>query len=527
MDLSILFILAILPMLLIFIGLVLFRQSGTLMGVVGWVLTVIIAVFFFQTSASVALAASWEGVLSSFGISLMVLFSILQVTMMDVTGAISSITAYIKTVAAERYEQIMMLNVGFGTFLVSIGATPVTMLPPIMLALGFSPIAAVALPCLGYDPLTSFSLLAVPITLPASVFGLDVRALGITVAWFLPVISTGIALAMLWVADGIAGVKKGFFTALVAGLTLGLCAILFVHILPAAAIGLVGVFSGLVTVAVLFLMRKIRGRPLDVAGPAAIETAKEDRKGKMPLWKAALPWLVLVIFCIVISIPVIKSGLPSILGNMQKIPVLADQIVNLNLLSQAYFWVLISTLITAPILIRSKDEVGKITKLWLKRAWSPTLAAMVFFAIAYVMDWSGKSVINGALTFAPGASGMNINVVIGLVLALIFGFAFPLFSPMLGLFGSFVSGSETSSNVMFYGILKKSTDVLNLNFLQVYAAHLVAGGIASGIAVAKIINAAAVVDKLGIEGEVVRKVAPVAIVLTIITGIMLVLMLVF
>ena len=523
MDLSILFILAILPMLLIFVGLVLFRQSGTLMGIFGWILTVIIAVFFFQTSASVALAASWEGVLSSFGISLMVLFSILQVTMMDVTGAISSITAYIKTIAAERYEQIMMLNVGFGTFLVSIGATPVTMLPPIMLALGFSPLAAVALPCLGYDPLTSFSLLAVPITLPAAAFGLDVRSLGITVAWFLPVISTGIALAMLWVADGMAGVKKGFVTALVAGLTLGLCAILFVHILPPAAIGLVGVFSGLVTIGVLFLMRKIRGRPLDVSEPSAIQAAKEERKDKMPLWKAALPWMVLVVFCIVISIPVIKSGLPSILGNMQKIPVMADQIVNLNLLSQAYFWVLISTLITAPVLIRSKEEVGKITQLWLKRAWSPTLAAMVFFAIAYVMDWSGKSVNSGALTLATGAS--NMNVVIGLVLALIFGVAFPLFSPMLGLFGSFVSGSETSSNVMFYGILKKSTDVLNLNFIQVYAAHLVAGGIASGVAVAKIINAAAVVDKIGIEGEVVRKVAPVAIVLTLVTGIMLVLML--
>jgi lactate permease len=80
---------------------------------------------------------------------------------------------------------------------------------------------------------------------------------------------------------------------------------------------------------------------------------------------------------------------------------------------------------------------------------------------------------------------------------------------------------------MFYGILKKSTEMLNLNFIQVYAAHMVAGGIASGIAVAKIINAAAVVDKIGIEGEVVRKVAPVAIVLTIVTGIMLCLMLIF
>ncbi len=527
MDLIIQFILAILPILMIFIGLVFFKQSGTLMGILGWILTVIIAVIFFQTSVPVALAASWYGVLSSFGISLMVLFTILQVTMMDLTGAIASITAYIKTIAAERYEQIMILNVGFGTFLVSIGATPVTMLPPIMLALGFSPLAAVALPCMGYDPLTSFSLLAVPITLPASAFGLDVRSLGITVAWFLPVISTGIALAMLWVADGITGVKKGFLTALVAGLTLGLCAILFVHILPAAAIGLVGVFSGVVTVAVLFLMRKIRGRPLDVSEPATIAAAREERKSKMPLWKASLPWLMLVIFCIIISIPVIQGILLASLGNLQKIPVMADQIVNLKLLNQAYFWVLVSTIITAPILIRSKDELKKITTVWLKRSWSPTLAAMVFFAIAYVMDWSGKSVISGALTFAPNASGFNMNIVIGTVLALAFGLAFPLISPSMGLFGSFVSGSETSSNVMFYGILKKSTEMLNLDFMKVYAAHMVAGGIASGIAVAKIINAAAVVDKIGIEGEVVRKVAPVAIVLTIITGIMLALMLIF
>ena len=522
MDLVVQFILAILPILLIFIGLVFLKQSGTLMGILGWLLTVVLAILFFQTSPDIALYASWSGVLSSFGISLMVLFTILQVTMMDVTGAIARITAYIKSIAAERYEQIMILNVGFGSFLVSIGATPVTMLPPIMLALGFSPLAAVALPCLGYDPLTSFSLLAVPITIPASVFNFDPKLLGCTIALFLPVISTGIALGMLWVADGFEGVKKGFSTALVAGLTLGFSAIVFVNLLPGSAIGLVGVFSGLVTIAILFLLRAIRGKPIGTATPA--DTSATDTG--MPLWRAAFPWILLVTFAIIISIPVIQTGLYTFLGPIQKIPVVANKFVDLKLLNQAYFWVLVSTIIAAPLLVRSGKEAKHILTLWVKRAWSPTLAAMVFFAIAYVMDWSGQSVINGAVTFAPGANAFNMNVVIGLSLALAFGIAFPLFSPTLGLFGAFVSGSESSSNVMFYGILKKSTDVLNLNFIQVYAAHAVAGGIASGVAVAKIINAAAVVDKLGIEGEVVRKVAPVAIVLTILTGVMLVVMLV-
>jgi lactate permease len=453
----------------------------------------------------------------------MVLFTILQVTMMDLTGAITRITAYIRSIAAERYEQIMILNVGFGSFLVSIGATPVTMLPPIMLALGFSPIVAIALPCLGYDPLTSFSLLAVPITIPASAFGFDAKVLGCQVALFLPVISTGLALGMLWIADGFEGIKKGFSLAVIAGLTLGVSSILFVNILPASAIGLVGVFSGLVTIAALFLVRAIRHhRAPVVAAPPVIPVTHTG----MPLWKAAFPWILLVGFAIIISIPVIQAGLYNLLGPVQNVTVVANKMVDLKLLNQAYFWVLVSTVISAPLLVRSRDEAKSILSLWIKRAWSPTLAAMVFFAIAYVMDWSGQSVINGTLAFGPGADAFNMNAVIGLSLALFFGIGFPMISPSLGLFGAFISGSEASSNVMFYGILKKSTDVLDLDFMQVYAAHAVGGGIASGVAVAKIINAAAVVDKLGIEGEVIRKVAPVAIVLTLLTGIMLSVMLI-
>ena len=51
---------------------------------------------------NLALNASLYGMISSFSISLMVLFTILQVTMMDKTGAIKSITEFIKTIAAEN-----------------------------------------------------------------------------------------------------------------------------------------------------------------------------------------------------------------------------------------------------------------------------------------------------------------------------------------------------------------------------------------------------------------------------------------
>ena len=79
-----------------------------------------------------------------------------------------------------------------------------------------------------------------------------------------------------------------------------------------------------------------------------------------------------------------------------------------------------------------------------------------------------------------------MNMIIGSTLAVYLGTAlFPAVSPLLGTLGTFVSGSETSSNVMFYGILNQSTTMLKLNFLNVFSGHAVSGGIASGISPGK------------------------------------------
>jgi lactate permease len=513
------FLLAILPIIVVFVGLVFFKKGGTLMGVIGWLLTLVIAVLFFKTSLDIALYASFAGVLASFGISLMVLFTILQVTMMDVTGAIRSITEFIKTIAAEKYEQIMLINVGLGSFLVCIGATPVTMLPPIMLALGFSPVAAIALPCLGYDPLTSFSLLAVPIKSPADAFGLNANLMAENISLFLPVIATGLSLGMLWIADGWNGVKKGFIPSIVAGLTLGFTSIAFVRLFP-DYLQLTGVFAGLAAILMLLLLRVVQGKPIIQKKDTSKKVAA-DGGATLPLWRALTPWVLLVAFCLIISHPDVNKFLLNLVNS--KITIIADQKVDLKVFTQAYVWVLVSTVIAAPFLLRTKADAMKTVKVWVKRAWSPTLAAMVFFAIAYIMFWSAKSVTGGKLVAADAT--MNMNYVIGVAIASYVGaLLFPFVSPLLGLFGGFVSGSETSSNVMFYKILDTATNKLDManNLMQVFAAHAVAGGIASGIAVAKIVNAAAVIDKIGLEGEVIRKSAAVIIVLTLLTGVMLV-----
>lgn len=73
---------------------------------------------------------------------------------MEKTGALKRVIIFIKTIASEnKGVQIMILNIGFGTLMVAVGATPVSLLPPILIAMGYTTYVAIALPAIGYDSL--------------------------------------------------------------------------------------------------------------------------------------------------------------------------------------------------------------------------------------------------------------------------------------------------------------------------------------------------------------------------------------
>ena len=124
-------LLALSPVIVIFLLLVLRRTPADLAGVVGWICTVLVAWLYFQTPLSVALRASLSGIVASLPIALVVATSIFQVTIMIETGAIARVVALIKSVApGDQVVQIMLINVGFGTLLTALGAVPVSILPP-------------------------------------------------------------------------------------------------------------------------------------------------------------------------------------------------------------------------------------------------------------------------------------------------------------------------------------------------------------------------------------------------------------
>lgn len=357
--------------------------------------------------------------------------------------------------------------------------------------LGFSPIAAIGISVLCYDPLTSFALFSIPITLPAKVawgpFG--IRPPGIAnveefiwvfthkITVFLPIVSVCFALLMLYTIDGKDSVKKHWKAAIVSGLVLSLTAYVIAkfRLLPVEVIGIV---AGLVTMIAVYLMFSKNGKTEKAAGSA----------WDAELLQAMFPLILLVVFSLVVNIPGIKKSLANVLGSAEVIRVIANKKADLNVFANVWFWIFVTCVLAIPILRPTGEQLKNTFKIWLERSWGPFIAYSLFFAVAFVMAWSAMEIKGGKLVPSPEFAKYNMDVIIGVTLAKAFGKFYPFLAPFLGLFGAFVGGSETASNVLFAKIQFEATKMTvgPAAFMWIYAAHAVGGGIASAITPSKI-----------------------------------------
>jgi lactate permease len=518
-----------LPFVAALLMLLVFKWKADTTGFSMWVIMLIIAVAYFKTNTGVVFLASIAGFIKSYPIALMVCTSIFMITYMQKTGALQRIIVAFKTLGGVGKEpfQIMFINIGLGCFLVSIGATPVTMLPPIMTAIGYSSLAAVALPAIGYDPLTTFALLAIPAVVFQKVMSglFDLTPIfptlaesGFIFSLFMPIVTTGIALGMMFIAGG----KKMLFRrdsiifALVGGITAGGTSVL--------VNGLAKVLHGLFTCIVMLILAKIMKIKIFDRSNLTAEDLKVEQS--MPLWKAFMPWTILVVLCGVTNlIPQVYEFLFNTLSMQIQISGAAP--ISLQVFWNAWFWVIVATVLSMPFL-GVKGKLKSTFSTWAKRSIRPVFAAAVFFSVAFVMTYSGAT---GSIL--PDGSweiiqDNNMIKVLSDASAEIFGDYYPLIVPFVGLLGGFVSGSETSSIAMFtkyqydtgINLMVTNPMIDNTSIVILGASNGIGGGLASVLSPAKIQNATAVIDKQGIEGDVIKKTAPIALLMVVSVSLM-------
>ncbi len=516
--------LAILPVLVIFLLLILKRTPADIAGLVGWVVTVAIAIVAFHTAPVVALRASLAGVVASFPISLMVAASIFQMTFMMEVGAVKRIVLAMKSVSPQdRVAQILMINVGFGTLVTALGATPVSILPPIMIALGYSSYVAIALPAIGYDSLCTYALLAIPAVVYTDVLGPLVKDAGLTLtlqdtgllfARFMPLVTTCIALGMFWIVGRWRMMLRGLIPALLTGLVAGGCCWLMA---TADLVPLTGVVAGAAIILLLSITLKLRRLPVYAEGALTAEDLQA--KSSMRLVKAASPWLLLLVFATLVNLKALPFFELFFKQLPLAVPVIPGKPIPTRVLWQAYTWVLVATLVSAAFFKPTTVQWRSVLARTWKRAPRPAFAAAVFFAIAYVIDHSGKTVVAGA--WAPNPAN-NMVQVLATAAAATFGSLYGLAAPYLGLLAGFISGSETSAIAMLSRFHIETAKALGHPAkvgLLLAAASGVGGGLASVVSPAKLQNAAAIIDRIGEEGKVLRTTTVISLLITLLTAV--------
>lgn len=504
-------ILAITPVIIIFILLAVLHFPADIAGSIGWIVTVLITWLYFKTSLNVIFISSLGGIVASLPIALVVATSIFQVTIMQETGAIARVVSLLKTLSPkDNIVQIMIINVGFGTLLTALGAVPVSILPPIMLALGYSSFVAIALPAIGYDALTTYALLGVPVVVFSNIVGMPVKDVGMYFARFMPVISTCIALGMLWIIGGWKMVIRGSIPAILSGFTAGFICI---GLNQLGLITVTGIAAGAGVIAIMVLYLLVSRKPL-------INQDKKDESDKlsenrMGLLAAISPWVILTAVSLMMNAPFLPFFDLTFNRLSMPLEIIPGSPEKIRLLWQAYFWITISTIISLPILKASSSQIKTSFQKWLKRAPRPVFSAAIFFAIAYLINHSGKNISWQILD-----PDLNMVALLANASSSAFDRFYPILAPFLGLFGGFISGSETSAIAMLTALHLSTAEKIGAIGLIIAAASGIGGGLASVISPAKLQNAAASIDRIGEETRVIRTTVIIALIITAVCALM-------
>jgi len=520
-------LLSLIPILVILALLLVWKQPADITGIIGWAVTALVAVFAFNTGLDVIGRSTAAGLLKSLPVSLIVATSLLQMALMQTTGALSRVIVFIKSVSSENQAvQIMMISIGFGTLMVAVGATPVSILPPILLALGYSAYTAIALPAIGYDALCTYALLGAPVVvflgMVNNIFGTPenptpyaLHDVGSIFWLFIPVVSTLIGFCMLWLVGKWKGVKQGFLPCIVTGVVISVVSYFSNQV--DNLVPLTGVLCGVAVILTMALYLKITGKNIFERKNLSPEDIRIEKS--MPLWKGFLSWGILIVIVLFLNL---NKSIFDYLFVTLKFPINGVAVglpgktsIDTRWLWNAYTWIFVSTILSIPFLVTKKSQLVETGKLWLKRAPRPVFAAAIFFSIGEIMSTSGFSVSSNSFAKPSMIQILADNS------ANFFGSLYSLIAPFIGLLGGFITGSESSTIGMFGAYAVKTAQKLPYSvpmIILIAAAVAFGGGLASVISPAKLQNAAASIDKMGEENKVIRVAFVFSLILTLITA---------
>ena len=411
-------------------------------------------------------------------------------------GVIDGLRSALVQITDDKRFQLLIVAFCFGAMLEGAAGfgTPVAITAAILIGLGFSPLHASILSLLANTAPVAYGGLGTPIIALQGVTEFDLKQLSGMVGLLLTPFGVLIPVWLVWVYAGWKKTWEILPVLLAAGISFAAAQLL---VSTYHGPWLVGIIAGLVSLGVTLIAFRIFGkRPAS----SKSEEIMIDPKNYSLNFRTWLPWVVLVALVLVWGIPQIKLVLDSV--TIQ---------INVPYLDQQVFRV-------PPVSLVPKAEAAVFRLNWLSATgtaiffagllngvilgYKPRAIIGMFLKAIYNVRFSLLT-ISGmmALGFVTRFSGMDATLGLAFANA---GILYPFFGTLLGWIGVAITGSDTSSNVLFGSLQRVTAEQLGIDPVVMSAANSAGGVMGKMIDAQSIVVASTSTKWFGHEREILR-----------------------
>jgi len=504
---------AVIPIVFFFLALAVFRMKGHIAGSITLALSILVAIFAFQMPADMAFAAAGYGfAYGLWPIAWIIVAAVFLYKLTVKSGQFEVIRSSVLSITDDQRLQVLLIGFCFGAFLegaAGFGA-PVAITAALLVGLGFNPLYAAGLCLIANTAPVAFGALGIPIIVAGQVTGIDAFHIGAMTGRQLPLLSLFVPFWLVFMMDGLKGVKETWPAALVAGLSFAVTQYFTSNFIGPE---LPDITSALASLIALTLFLKVWQPKKSFTTATAGVGADVVKTGAQPtpysfgeIFKAWSPFLILTVLVTIWTLKPFKAAFASggamyswvfnfaiphldqlviktapIVANPTAIPA----VFKLDPISATGTAIFLSALISMIVLkINFKTGLTTLKETFYELRW-PILSIGMVLAFAFVTNYSGMSSTMALVLAGTGA-------------------AFPFFSPFLGWLGVFLTGSDTSSNALFSSLQATTAHQIGVNDTLLVAANTSGGVTGKMISPQSIAVACAATGLVGKESDLFR-----------------------
>lgn len=491
--------------------------------ILGLASALIVAVFVFRMPAGKAgMTALYGAAYGLMPIGWIILNVIFLYTLTAEKGLFDCLKDSLTGVTQDRRLQLLLIAFCFGAFFEGAAGfgTPVAVTAAILIGLGFSPLAASGLTLIANTAPVAFGALGTPIIVLASVTGLDLHALSAMVGRQLPIFSLIVPFWLVWAFAGFRGMLEVWPALLVAGASFAVPQFLVSNFHGPWLVDVIASVISMGCLVLLLMVWKPRrtweatsGEGADAPAPAT-EGPVHTRRRVIAAW---IPWVILSVIVFLWGMPQVKDllngisnikipipGLDGLISRMPPVVPHAETekaVYAFNWLSTTGTGIFLAAIISAFVMGYRPREIARLYWATIVRVRYSLLTVTAMLSLGYVTRYSGTDATLG-LAFAKT------------------GVLYPFFGTLLGWLGVALTGSDTSSNVLFGSLQKISATQIGISPVLMAAANSSGGVMGKMIDAQSIVVASTATRWYGHEGDILRYVFWHSLVLAMLVGVL-------